>query len=541
VSDRRPEPKPRAERIADAIADGAPLDGEVDATLTGLDPAIADAFRVLSALRGQATPLSPREKPADLEQGYDLLSELGHGSFGVVWLARDRALHREVALKIVRDDRFGGGEARDRFLREARILAMIEHPNIVRIHSIDEAEGRLRLALERIDGQTFDRVMRASGRLPADQVARVGFDLCSALAVIHDQGLVHGDLKPSNVMRSREGRTVLLDFGIARDPAADATPDGAAIPQGTPLFMAPEVFDRRVPDARSDLFALGAMLFQLLTGTLPFPGSDPVTIRAMQTDPEKLAPRLDHVPPVLRRIVLDCLAEQRDSRPADARVVARRLREFLTIGVRRRRLWIGLVAAALICAATLLGMRSARRGVVAADFLRLGDGKEQRLRDGDHVVEGDRIVFDLELDRAMHVYAFNEDDQGAIAALYPIPGVETGREIAAGKLRLPGTIGGIQQEWILGAGGAAEYFVVLAAPHAIEAAERFERTVLTPEVDPRLIADAGDVRGVGEVRAMAAEGRSAAPSFAGTRLAELLAACEDDDAIVVRKLALRRK
>lgn len=537
----------RRERLARAIADGSIVDVSIDVESkpdAELDRADLAAYRILAAMRDfstlDATGVALRAKPAPIEHGYEILRELGRGSYGVVYLARDRALEREVALKVVREDRFPGGEARDRFLREARTLAKLEHPNVVRIHSVDEADGRLRLSLERVEGKTYEQFVKDHGALPPRAAARIAADLCSALRVIHDVGLVHGDLKPSNVMRTGDGRTVLLDFGIARDPTTDATPEGMHIPQGTPLYMAPEVFDRKLPDGRSDLFALGAMTFFLLTGALPFPGGDACTIRAMQGRRTEIEDRLRDVPRALREFVVDCLAEDPDHRPGNAAVAEERLRAFLRAGVRRRWVLASISMAALLAIVALLAFQSARRGVIDADFLRLDAAKEQRLRDGDRVAEGDRLVFELEVDRPMHVYAFNEDDRGAVTSLHPLPGAAPGRILAPGRHRLPGTIDGAPQEWILGAGGQAEFFVVLASKEPIAAAEALDREIGTPMTeDARLVAE-GDVRGVSDVRRAAAMERAEAPSFSGTRLGALMEACANEDGIFVKRLALRR-
>jgi len=532
-----------ARAIADGEVNGLSIDPNAD-TSGELDDADVAAFRMLAAMRSLSTLASGgvtlREKPAPIEHGFDLKEELGRGSYGVVYLARDRALDREVALKVVREDRFPGGEARDRFLREARTLARLEHPNVVRIHAVDESEGRLRLSLERVEGITFDQYVKEHGPMPPQAVARVAADLCSALSVIHAAGLVHGDLKPSNVMRTREGRTVLLDFGIARDPTTDATPDGLFIPQGTPLYMAPEVFDRKQPDGRSDLFALGAMTFFLLTGTLPFPGGDARTIRVLQGHRDDLESRLSHVPRRLREFTIDCLAEDRDLRPANAAVAERRLRDFLRAGVRRRWILGAISMAATIAIVSLLSFLSARRGVVAADFLRLDSATEQRLRDGDRVAQGDRLVFDIEVDRPMRVYAFNEDDRGAVTSLFPLPGATPGGDLAPGRYRLPGTIGGLAQEWILGDGGGAEYFVVIVAPTEVAAAEALDRELSTPSTEEARLLAEGNVRGVTDVKRAATQAHSDTPSFEGTRLAALIEACEREDGVIVKRLALNR-
>ncbi len=189
---------------------------------------------------------------------------LGRGTFGEVYAAWDPTLHREVALKL-RNPEVGTL----RWLDEARNLARIHHPNVLTVHGADVLEGRAGIWTERIDGQTLEEILSSEGPFAEAEVVRIGRDLASALAAVHDAGLVHGDVKTSNIMLQAGAaprRAVLVDFGSADTPVVDDVP---AYMIGTPLAMAPEVLQGRAASGTSDVYGLGTTLFRLLTGRYP--------------------------------------------------------------------------------------------------------------------------------------------------------------------------------------------------------------------------------------------------------------------------------
>ncbi len=540
------ENEKRFDDLAKAIADGGAIDWSMDSTRGDLDGPEVDALKVLAALRGRS---SGKNAPSvvgtgSIERGFEIVRELGRGTFGSVLLARDKMLHREVALKVVREDLFAGADARERFLREARILAKLEHPNIVKIFSVDEADGKLRLTLERIDGKTLDQFVREQGPMSPEHAARVCIDLCSALSELHGAGLVHGDLKPQNVMRATNGRIVLLDFGIARDPRVESVELGRVVPQGTPLFMAPEVFDRLLPDGRADVFALGAVLHFLLSGSYPFPGTNTTAIREMHRRPPNFDLALRGAPTVLRRIIADCLAEDREKRPRNAQAVADRLQTFVNAPLRRRRNLALVAFAAVVVLGAYFALRDTTRGLVRADLLRVEANTESRLEDGDVVREGDRIVLDLETDRRTHVYVFNEDDRGALNLLFPEGRGGEADVIVKGREHLPRKSDGDKAEWILGDGGRAEYFAIVASKEPIRAVEAWladtGARAAVPRDDDRSLVAAGDTRSVESVRATSGPEREKAPALELTRIGVLLDACRKETGVVTRVWRLNR-
>jgi serine/threonine protein kinase len=206
--------------------------------------------------------------------------KLGEGGMGVVFAARDRRLDRAVALKRIRPGQTDGQE-RERFWREARAAASVSHPNVCQLYEIDEDGSGLFLAMELLEGESLsDRLRR--GALPSAEALPIALAVLSALAALHRKGIVHRDLKPSNIFLSTNG-VKLLDFGLARpflgaddSSANDLTRPGVLL--GTPSYLAPELIEGQIADPRSDLFALGVVLYEMLVGTAPFRGGSVVAV-----------------------------------------------------------------------------------------------------------------------------------------------------------------------------------------------------------------------------------------------------------------------
>jgi serine/threonine-protein kinase len=258
-----------------------------------------------------------------------LESELGRGGMGVVYRARDAATGEAVALKVVEATSADELDALYRFLREASASAHVGHPAVVSARHVDVADGRLFMVFELVDGCALDKVLRREGALPAAVVALLGARVAEALAAAHAAGVVHRDLKPGNVMLAAVAPTVrLLDFGISKlrgaaAPAERATQQGAVL--GTPAYMAPEqVVDSSTALEPSDVFALGAMLYEMLAGALPFEERDlyAMLFARLVRDPAPLAPRAPNAPPALVALVHRCLLREPDARPTAADLAA---------------------------------------------------------------------------------------------------------------------------------------------------------------------------------------------------------------------------
>lgn len=211
---------------------------------------------------------------------YEVKGVLGQGAMGHVYRAWDPKLHREVALKVVAKNLSKDVKGRQRFHREARAIAALKHPNIVEIYDYSGEESEhLYLVMEKLDGDDLFNIVNAKGIMTEAAAAAVGHELCLALQVAHEAGIIHRDLKPENVFMNANGRVVLTDFGVVKAIREDSAVDGWSSETdviGTPGFMAPELMMNRALGPRTDIFALGALLYNITTGDLPFKGDSPV-------------------------------------------------------------------------------------------------------------------------------------------------------------------------------------------------------------------------------------------------------------------------
>lgn len=218
-----------------------------------------------------------------------LLAKIGQGAYGEVYRAWDTALDCDVALKLLYARPSSAAETSSS-VPEGRLLARVRHPNVVTVYGADRIDGRVGLWMELIDGQTLDQLLAARGPLSATDATNIGLDLCRALGAVHRAGLVHRDLKAQNVMRDANGRTVLMDFGAGRESAGEISIDNWA---GTPLYLAPEIFAGTPASASSDIYALGVLLYHLVTNGYPVDGQNvqevAATHRAGAQQPLRLA------------------------------------------------------------------------------------------------------------------------------------------------------------------------------------------------------------------------------------------------------------
>jgi Tol biopolymer transport system component/tRNA A-37 threonylcarbamoyl transferase component Bud32 len=243
---------------------------------------------------------------------YRIEREIGAGGMGVVYEAADVTLGRRVALKFLPPELATDADRRARFKREARAIAALNHPNIVTLYSVEESHDLLYLTMELVHGKTLAELVPAHG-MPLERFLAIAIPLADALAVAHQHGIAHRDLKPSNVMVSDDGRVKVLDFGIARAIAGEIVADRLdtvtheRLVVGTPAYMAPEQAEGKPIDARADIFSLGVVMFEMLTGQRPFEGGvfRPQTAPAGTPSPRDRRPDL---PRQLARIVQRCVA-----------------------------------------------------------------------------------------------------------------------------------------------------------------------------------------------------------------------------------------
>jgi serine/threonine-protein kinase len=258
---------------------------------------------------------------------YQIVRELGRGGMGVVFVAHDREVGEDIALKVLPPAAQMRAEALERFRREVRLARRVTHRNVARTYDIGDASGVHYLTMELVEGESLAAILERERTLPVPRAAELALQICAGLAAAHDAGVVHRDLKPANILVERGGRLVITDFGIARSIAGDAQLTSNIV--GTPAFMAPEQVRGHEATAKTDLYALGLILYRMLTGADPFAADSVLAAAVARLDGEPPDPRQHAaLPDGLVEIVLGCLRRSPDLRPADARVVATALGGF---------------------------------------------------------------------------------------------------------------------------------------------------------------------------------------------------------------------
>ncbi len=257
--------------------------------------------------------------------GYEVLGELGRGGMGVVYKARQVALNRTVALKMVLTGEHADPTELARFLAEAEVVAAVRHPHVVQVFEFGEAGGRPFFAMEHLDGGTLDKTIRAAGKLSPRAAAGLISKLARGVQAVHDLGIVHRDLKPRNVLLDESGEPKVVDFGLAkRGGRDDLTRTGVVM--GTPAYMAPEQAAGKAKFAgpAADIYALGVMLYECLSGRPPFQAEDTVSL-LLKVAEETPPPLRDMAPEVSRDleiVCLKCLEKEPHARYATARDLA---------------------------------------------------------------------------------------------------------------------------------------------------------------------------------------------------------------------------
>jgi serine/threonine protein kinase len=271
--------------------------------------------------------LEPPQQPGDLGTlgPYRVVKQLGAGGMGLVFEARDTQLDRPVALKVMRPRLALRSSARQRFLREARVAASIEHDHIVPIFQVGENHGVAFLVMPLLKGVSLEALLEAEAKLPLSEVLRIGREVAEGLAAAHKRGLVHRDIKPGNIFLEQErGRVKILDFGLARAIEGEGALTESGVILGTPQYMAPEQAKGEAVDARADLFALGCVLYRAATGQLPFPGDSLFACLAnlLNRNPERPNQLNPELPPALSDLIVGLMTKDAAGRPASAAAVA---------------------------------------------------------------------------------------------------------------------------------------------------------------------------------------------------------------------------
>ena len=307
---------------------------------------------------------------------YRVVRVLGEGAMAKVMLAQDDELDRAVAVKVLDEQLAQDASFRARFAREARVAASLSHPNIVTVFDVGEADGRPFIVMEYVEGRTLDARLRDEGALPVSEVVRIGRQVAEGLEAAHANGLVHRDLKPSNLIQREDGTVKIADFGIARSVDATAlTEEGSIV--GTAAYLAPEQAEGGTVSHQTDLFALGVVLYELLTGRQPWNVDSLAALAARREAPTPDAP--PGTPEGLRLAIERSLEPEPTDRPSaaevvrllgdapvedDATVVLPRSERARGLPPRSRRRvpWLPLVLGALVLVAAGLGIAAVASG-----------------------------------------------------------------------------------------------------------------------------------------------------------------------------------
>src|ERR1700728_109465 len=266
-----------------------------------------EASSSISQITSSAEAEEGRFIPGTLLGGrYRIIGLLGRGGMGEVYRATDLALGQSVALKFLPEEATQNQRLLERFHGEVRVARQVSHPNVCRVYDIGEAEGMPFISMEYVDGEDLASLLLRIGRLPADKALETARKLCAGLAAAHERGIIHRDLKPQNIMMNKRGEVVIMDFGLAA--IADQL-SGAEARNGTPAYMAPEQLKGAEVTARSDIYALGLVLYELFTGKRPYDAKTARQLLEMQESvsmPSMTSSAAD-IDPMVEKAIRRCL------------------------------------------------------------------------------------------------------------------------------------------------------------------------------------------------------------------------------------------
>lgn len=526
MSAQVPPPTPDIGAAYRAIADGAPLPWE-DLDVARTKPEEVEALHLLDdiaqAFRANTTAASPRPRNTIFRWGtLEVEALIGSGSYGEVYRAFDPWLGRDVALKLFRADvRNATG------LDEARRLARLRHHNVLSVYGCGVHDGCAGLWSELIQGRTLAAAVEADGALSGEEALRIGRDLAQALGIVHAAGLIHGDVKAENVMRESGGRIVLMDFGAGGEQRLLVS---QRLISGTPRYLPPEVLDGAPLSTASDIYALGALLFFLLSGRLPYAAADAQTLREAQRRGER--PSLNSLRPELDTelcgLVESCIANDPALRPESAAALAAKLSQSLNPAQHPRDRGLPIIAmmtalaALLVAAAVLVWPRlSPPAWDSSVRFLRIEPGgSAEDLAANSTLRVGDRLRLNLRSSRDAYVYVMNEDAAGNATVLFPQEGSNLRNPQPGGvTLQLPGGEGSTLA-WEVTADSAREEFVIVTALQSL------------PELDRVLVDWQRAHRADTDTRSVGAVVEAPAMLIQGDHLRKILAAIDPDSSRV---------
>ena len=261
------------------------------------------------------TPLRELQRGHLFAERYEIIEELGKGGMGVVYRVHDQKIHEDVAIKILKPEIASDERTIERFNNELKIARRITNKNICKMFDLNENQGLQFITMEYVPGEDLKSFIRRSGQVSIGKAISIAKQLCQGLHEAHDLGVIHRDLKPSNIMIDTEGNAKIMDFGIARSTESKGITEAGVI-IGTPEYMSPEQVEGDEVDPRSDIYSLGVILYELVTGRTPFEGKTPmsVALKHKTSKPQKPQELNTQVPEVLNRLILKCLEKDREKR-----------------------------------------------------------------------------------------------------------------------------------------------------------------------------------------------------------------------------------
>ena len=268
---------------------------------------------------------------------YHIIEPLGEGGMAVVYKAFDTHLECEVAVKVIRVDnlpRNAEERALKRFEREAKVVARLNHPNIVKVTDYGEEDGKPYLVMPYLPGGTLKQLIKERGQIPWQEAARILIPIAEALAYAHEEKVIHRDIKPSNILLTRSGQPMLTDFGVAKIIEDEATQDltGTSATVGTPEYMAPEQITSKTVDARADLYSLGVVFYEMVTGRKPFEADTPLAVLVKHAHDPLVKPSqyINNLPKEIEYILLKTLSKNPEDRYQNAGEFSQKLKEALS-------------------------------------------------------------------------------------------------------------------------------------------------------------------------------------------------------------------
>jgi serine/threonine protein kinase len=484
--------------LADKIAEGTTLDREAeqqgatdhadeDVLEALLDIAVIEAAHRSAERAFDRMPSGARDAPRQWCH-LTILEKIGEGAFGAVYRAHDSKLQIDVALKLSACDASQTASA-FAVLDEARLLAKVRHPNVVRVYGADHKQGRVGLWMDLVQGRTLEELTKTQG-FGASEAINIGIDLCRALAAVHSVGVLHGDIKAHNVMRRDGGQFVLVDFGAGRPLAAQ--PNAGDDLVGTPVYLAPEVLNDQLRSTASDIYSLGVLLFHLVTNDYPVYAHDrEAFVEAHRSGARKrLRDLRPDLPDGFIQVIERATSADPRARFASAGALEAALVQLINPPAppppsRGRRVWpTAMGAGAILAVAAILLLSPFRPTAVIAEpgpptsrlpqgdiylpadsydidaaFYRQTATGRERLAGDSRLRVNDEIHLSIETSAATYLYVVNEDEKDRAFLLFPHADAKLTNPVAANqRVRLPS-----EHNWKVDSIGGKEHFIVLAS------------------------------------------------------------------------------